>query len=207
MRLIPREEAFFDLFEQLCDKLVAAAHLLVETVEHFDQLHQNALRMERLEHDGDQVVHEIMARLSRTFITPLDREDIHRLASALDDVLDHIEATTERLVIYKVNQATEPARQFASVIIRQVDEIARMMQRLRKLDYKDVSPHCIEINRLENEADRVLREALADLFNNGDHTPPLEILKWRDLYEIMEAATDRAEDVADVFESIALKNA
>ncbi|MCS6952892.1 MAG: DUF47 family protein [Bryobacterales bacterium] len=207
MGLIPREEAFFDLFEKLSEKLQTAARLLVDTTEHFDHLNDNAMRMERLEHDGDQVVHEIMARLSRTFITPLDREDIHRLASALDDVLDFIEATTEHFVIYKIREATPPARELAQVIAKQVEEIASMIAQLRKLEHKNISQHCIEINRLENQGDRILRGALADLFNNHNGASPLEVLKWRDLYEIMEAATDKGEDVADVFESIALKNA
>ncbi len=207
MGLIPREEAFFDLFGKLSEKLQTAAQLLVDTTEHFDRLGENAMRMERLEHDGDQVVHEIMARLSRTFITPLDREDIHRLASALDDVLDFIEATTEHFVIYKVREVTPAARELADVIAKQVEEIARMVPQLRKLEHKSISQHCIEINRLENQGDRILRGALADLFNNHDGASPLEVLKWRDLYEIMEAATDKGEDVADVFESIALKNA
>ena len=204
-RLVPREELFFDLFEKASSNLLEAAHLLVQTMDHFDRLAENAQRMERLEHEGDHIIHDILARLHRTFITPLDREDIHELASALDDVLDFIEATTERFVLYKVTATTPHAKELAVVIAKQVEEIHRIMPQLRHLDRQDILHHCIEINQLENQGDRILREAVAELFENQGN--PLEVMKWRELYELLESATDKSEDVANVLEGIVLKNA
>ena len=203
--LVPREESFFDLFEKSSTNLLAAARILVETTDHFDRVADNAKRMKQIEHEGDQLMHEIMARLHRTFITPLDREDIHALASAMDDVLDFMEEASERLVSYRVREATPPAREFAAIIARQTEEIHRILPRLRKVKADDILKHCIEINRLENEADRVLRESVAALFESrGD---PLDVMKWREIYDLLERATDKAENVAVVVESIVLKMA
>jgi len=204
-RLIPKEESFFDLFEKASNNLLEAARLFVKTMEQFDGVVQNAERMERLEHEGDQVIHEIMARLNRTFITPLDREDIHQLASALDDVLDFMEATTERFVLYKIKTITPYAKEMAQIVAKQVEEIHRIMPQLRRLRHQDILQHCIEINRLENAGDRILRDAMAALFDSQGN--PLDVMKWRDLYELMESATDKCEDVAVVIEGIVLKNA
>ncbi|MBI3324850.1 MAG: DUF47 domain-containing protein [Candidatus Omnitrophica bacterium] len=205
-RLIPKEESFFDLFEKASSNLLEAGRLLSDTMEHFEKVTDNAQRLERLEHDGDQLTHEIMARLNRTFITPLDREDIHRLASALDDVLDFIEATTERFVLYRIHTITPQAKELAKVIARQVEEIARVMPRLRQLRHQEIMQHCIEINRLENAGDRVMRDALGVLFDDSQANP-LEVMKWRELYDLMETATDKCEDVAVAVEGILLKNA
>jgi len=204
-RLIPKEESFFDLFEQSANILLSAAGLLVEATERFETLSENAKRLERLEHDGDQVTHDIMARLNRTFITPLDREDIHRLASALDDVLDLIEASTERFVLFKIPAILPQAAEIAKVIQQQVQEIHRVMPKLRHMRHEPIMEHCIEINRLENVGDRLLRDAFAALF---DGTPdPITVIKWRELYELLESATDKCEDVAIAIEGIVLKNA
>lgn len=204
-RLIPKEESFFDLFEKASENLLQAGRLLVQTMERFDGVVENARRMERLEHDGDQITHEIVARLNRTFITPLDREDIHRLASAIDDVLDLVEATTERFVLYKVKAVTSFAVELARVIAKQVEEIHQVLPHLRRMRQEDILRHCIEINRLENEGDHFLRAAVVQLFDS--QAAPLDVMKWRELYDLMEAATDKNEDVAVVIEGIALKNA
>ena len=204
-RLIPREESFFDLFEKASNNLVEAGRLLVQTMEHFEKVNENAERMERLEHVGDQITHEIMARLNRTFITPLDREDIHQLASALDDVLDFIEATTERFVLYKIKTVTSFAKEMAEVVAKQVEEIHQMMPRLRHMRQEEILKHCIEINRLENTGDRLLRNAVVALFDSK--SDPLDVMKWRELYELMETANDKSEDVANAIEGIVLKNA
>jgi uncharacterized protein len=204
LRLIPRETAFFELFERASDNLMVAARLLVETVDKFDALSENAQRMERLEHEGDQITHDILARLHRSFITPIDREDIHLLASALDDVMDFIEATTERFVICKVSQPNSHASALARVILNQVEQIHQIMPQLRRLREDNVLQHCIEINRLENEGDRLLRGAVAELFTSPDNL--LELIKWREIYDLLETATDKSEDVANVIEAIVLKN-
>ena len=204
-RLIPKEESFFDLFEQLVGILVKAAEVLVEATEHAETLPENAKRLERLEHDGDQVTHEIITRLNRTFITPIDREDIHGLTSDLDDVLDLIEAATERFILYKVTAITPQAQEIARVIQQQVQEIHKAMPKLRHLRHEQIIEHCIEINRLENSGDRLLRDAFAALFDG--QPDPIQVIKWRELYEVLESATDKCEDVANVIEGIVLKNA
>ncbi|MBI3331238.1 MAG: DUF47 domain-containing protein [Candidatus Omnitrophica bacterium] len=204
-RLIPKEESFFDLFEQSAGILLNAAGLLVEATERFETLPENAKRLERLEHDGDQITHDIMARLNRTFITPIDREDVHRLASALDDVLDLIEASTERFVLFKIPAILPQAKEIAHVIQQQVQEIHRVMPKLRHMRHEPIMEHCIEINRLENVGDRLLRDAFASLFDGSPD--PITVIKWRELYELLESATDKCEDVAVAIESIVLKNA
>ena len=203
-RLIPKEESFFDLFEQMAEILLKAAGLLVEATEHVDTLQDSARRLERLEHDGDQITHELMTRLNRTFITPIDREDLHELGTALDDVLDLIEATTEQFILYKVTAMPPPALQLAHVIQQQVTEIHHVMPKLRHLRHEHIMEHCVEINRLENAGDRLLRDSIAALFD-GD-PDPLAVIKWRDIYTLLESATDKCEDVANIIEGIVLKN-
>jgi predicted phosphate transport protein (TIGR00153 family) len=204
-RLIPKEESFFDMFEQLCGVLVKAAEELVQATARVENMVEGAKRIERLEHDGDQITHEIMARLNRTFITPLDREDIHRMATALDDVLDLMEAATERFVLYKVDHLRPEANQIAKVIRDQVAQVQQMLPKLRHLRREHVLEHCIEINRLENVADRILRDSIGALF---DGTPdPITVIKWRGLYEYLETATDKCQDIANTVEAIVLKNA
>jgi predicted phosphate transport protein (TIGR00153 family) len=203
--LIPREQSFFDLFEQSADILLKAADLLVEATEHIETLPENAKRLERLEHDGDQVTHEVMARLNRTFITPFDREDIHQLVSALDDVLDLVEATTERFILYKITVIAPSAKQLSQVIKRQIAEIHLVMPKLRHMRHEHVMEHCIEINRLENAGDRLFRDSISTLFDGSTET--LLVIKWHDLYTLLESATDRCEDVANIIEGVVLKNA
>ncbi len=204
-RLIPKEMSFFDLFEQLADILVRAAGVLVEATEHAETLPESAKRLERLEHDGDQVTHQLMKRLNQTFITPIDREDIHELSTALDDILDLIEATTERFILYKMTSMFNAAPKLAQVIQQQVAEIHRLMPKLRHLRREQIMEHCVEINRLENVGDRLLRDAMGALFDGS--VDPLAVLKWRDIYTLLESATDKCEDVANVIEGIILKNA
>ena len=203
-RLIPKEESFFDLFEQLAEILRNASGLLVEATEHVELLPERAKQLERLEHDGDQITHELMTRLNRTFITPIDREDIHELATALDDILDLVEATTEQFILYKVASMAPAATKLAQVIQQQITEIHRVMPKLRHMRHEHIMEHCVEINRLENVGDRLLRDSIAALFNG---TPdPLVVIKWRDIYTLLESATDKCEDVANILEGIVLKN-
>ena len=202
--LIPKEMEFYTLFNQSAKLLLDAGKLLHEVVKDFRDLPAKAQRMERLEHDADQVTHEIISRLNKTFITPLDREDIHELATTLDDVMDFIEGVTEHLILYKVEQPTPQFQAMAEVVAMQVEEINKMVPRLKDLRHGDILQHCIEINRLENQADRLLREAVVELFDRGGD--PLKVMKWRELYALLETATDKCEDVAVVIEGIFLKN-
>ena len=203
--LIPKEMEFYSLFNQSAKLLLDAANLLHEVMTDFKDLPAKAQRMERLEHDADQVTHEIVARLNRTFITPLDREDIHELATTLDDVMDFIEGVTEHLILYRVPAPTPQFKALAEIVAMQVEEINKMVPRLKDLRHSDILQHCIEVNRLENKADQVLREAVVELFDRGGD--PLTVMKWRELYALLETATDKCEDVAVVIEGIFLKNA
>jgi len=204
-RLIPKDESFFDLFEQAANRLVTAAGVLVEATGRSETLADNAKRLERLEHDADQLTHELVEKVNRTFITPFDREDIYNLATELDDVMDLMEATTERFILFKVQQVLPQAQEIAKVIQQQAQEIQRVMPQLRRLSRDSIMPHCVEINRLENVGDRLLRDAMAALFDG--RYDPLTVIKWRELYELMEQATDKCEDVANTIEGIVLKNA
>ena len=204
-RLIPKEESFFGMFEQAANRLVTAAGVLVEATARVETLPENAKRLERLEHDADQLTHELVEKVNRTFITPFDREDIYRLVTELDDVMDLMEAATERFILFKVQQILPQAQEIAKVIQQQVQQIQGVMPQLRHLKRDSIMPHCVEINRLENVGDRLLRDAMASLFD-GRHDP-LTVIKWRELYELMEEATDKCEDVANTIEGIVLKNA
>ncbi len=160
-------------------------------------------RAEEYEHTGDRLTHDLIKKLNQTFITQLDREDIHQLASRLDDVMDLIEAAATRMALYKIKRCTPEAKRLAALIHESAEEIVRAVQKLK--DLKNILPHCVEIDRLENVADHVSRDAIAALFTGGHD--PVEIVKWKEIYETLETATDRCEDVADVLERIVLKNA
>jgi hypothetical protein len=203
-RLIPREARFFDLFEQQSQHIIQAADLLHALVHHFDDARAKAHAIKEVEHQGDQVTHEIVRKLNTTFITPIDREDIHALATRLDDVLDYIEAAAERLVVYRIKQPTSACRAFTDVITKIARATARAVRGLRTMD-PGFHDHAVEVNRLENAADELLRDSLAALFEES--TDPIEIIKWKEIYETLEIVTDRCEDVANVIEGILLKTA
>jgi len=159
-----------------------------------------------MEHQGDTITHQIMAQLNRTFVTPFDREDIALLAHTMDDVTDFIHAAADAMLIYKIAQPSQRAMELADIIVQAAIEVERVMPRLRhRAELKQILGYCVEINRLENMADRVFRSAMAELFD--DTTDIAQVIKWREIYEHMESATDRCEDVADVLEGVALKHA
>jgi predicted phosphate transport protein (TIGR00153 family) len=203
-RLFPREEKFFDLFEQQGANIVAAARALETLTLDYPNAKTHAQAIEDLEHAGDTLTHELVRRLNTTFITPIDREDIYALSSRLDDVLDLIDAVADRLLLYKIAAPTESCIAMAKIIVRAGEETDRAVHCLR-----DLSPfyhkHCVEVNRLENEADRLLRDQLAALFEG--RVDAIEVIKWKELYETMEEVTDRCEDVVNVIEGIVLKMA
>jgi hypothetical protein len=203
--LIPREESFFDLLESASKNLHIAATLLIDTLKDPRDLKARASEMKAIETNGDRIVHDLMAKLHRTFITPLDREDIHDLISSIDDVLDYIEAAVDMFALYRISTIRPQARALADVISQQTAVIQLIMPLLRKITQDSILPHCVEINRLENSADHHLRTGLEELFVPG--ADPLEVIQWKDLYMLLEAATDSAEDVANVVEGIVLKNA
>jgi predicted phosphate transport protein (TIGR00153 family) len=203
VRLIPRETKFFELFENMASNVTEGARVLLGILQTFENVEGQVQRIKEIEHRGDDMTHAVMTKLNQTFITPFDREDIHRLASSLDDVLDFVNAAGQRLVLYKIRRAPSPAAALARLIVRQSEELTKAVSLLEK--GKHVLEHCVEINRLEDEADSVCREAIANLFEN--EKDPIELIKMKELYEVLEMATDKAEDAANVLEAVVLKTA
>jgi predicted phosphate transport protein (TIGR00153 family) len=203
VRLIPRDTKFFEIFENMASNVTDGARVLHQILQTFENVEAGVQRIKEIEHRGDDMTHAVMTKLNQTFITPFDREDIHRLASSLDDVLDFVNAAGQRLVLYKIRRAPSPAAELAGLIVRQSEELTKAVSLLEK--NKHVLEHCVEINRLEDEADSVCREAIANLFEN--EKDPIELIKMKELYEVLEMATDKAEDAANVLEAVVLKSA
>ncbi|MBA7627378.1 hypothetical protein ES703_34840 [subsurface metagenome] len=203
---IPREEKFFDLFQASAQNVVEAAHRLKEMVDSWEHVEGSVDEINELEHKGDTITHDIMARLHRTFITPFDREDIVQLAHSLDDIIDFIHAAADSMLLYKVSRPGPRAKELADIIVQAAEEVEKVMPQLKKhIVLSQVLKRCVEINRLENVADRVYRAAMAELF--ADSADLADVIKWREIYAHMESATDRCEDVADVLEGVAIKHA
>jgi uncharacterized protein len=205
--LTPRDMGFYDLFEQDVSNLVAASELLVDLFENYENVEEKAGRLKDLEHEGDVITHEIIQRVHRTFVTPIDREDITLLAHSIDDIMDFIEAAGRTMQLYRIAQPTERARQLARIVARIAHRLQEAMPRLRRGDqYTWILKQCVQINSLENEADDVKNAALAELFD-ACYTDTCDVIKWREIYDHLENATDRGEDVANVLEGIVLKHA
>jgi predicted phosphate transport protein (TIGR00153 family) len=203
-KLIPRDARFFDEFEAQSANILRAADLLREMIHDFGDARAKAHAIKQVEHEGDLITHTLVKQLNTTFITPLDREDIYALASRLDDVLDFINAAAERLVVYRIKEVTSACRALAEVIVNIARATDRVVRCLRTLD-AEYHVHTVEVNRLENEADGLLRDSLAALFEEAPD--PIEVIKWKEIYETLEVVTDRCEDVANVIEGIILKMA
>jgi predicted phosphate transport protein (TIGR00153 family) len=198
---------FYDLFEQETSNLVVAAEKLVELFNNYENVEAKAKELKDLEHRGDVITHEIIARVHRSFVTPIDREDITLLAHSLDDVMDFIEAAGRTAFLYRVAQPTQRARELASIVAKLTVKLNEVMPQLRHHDkFKWILKQCVEINTLENEADDVFHAALAELFE-ACAKDACEVIKWRELYQHLEDATDRGEDVANVLEGVVLKYA
>ena len=202
LNLIPQEREYFRLFSEFAANLDKAAQLLAALMNEFHDPKGTAREMLELEHVGDKIVHDIVRRLNKTFITPLDREDIYDLASTLDEILDSIEAAADMMLLYHIETPTKQAVEQAAVIARQTAVLRVAIDGLEKR--KGLDDHWIEVNRLENEGDRLYRDAVAELFD-GDRTGT-DIIKWKDIYTTLEASIARCEDVANIIESIVLKN-
>jgi hypothetical protein len=200
--LFPRDENFFALFKKQAALVREACDQLHEMMDRFDRPEERAKRLKDIEHEADLITHEIFERLNRTFITPLDREDIHSLASGLDDVLDSAEAIASRLVLFKITSPTRDAKRLTEILARSGRQIEMAVGSLREM--KNLMGFTIEINRLENEADAISREVVADLFTPGKYDV-LDLLRWKEIYGRLESAADLCEDVANTIESIVLK--
>ena len=204
VRLIPRETKFYDMFVEMARNLIAGAQLMKALLENFQDVPAQVAKLKDIEHHGDDMMHALMTKLNQTFITPFDREDIHRLASSIDDVLDLLNAAGDRIMVYKIKAVTKESAQLAGLILQQSEELERALSKLER-SQQSVMQHCVEINRLENEADRVTREAVGGLFDT--EKDPINLIKIKELYEVLELATDKAEDAANVIESVILKSA
>jgi hypothetical protein len=203
---IPREVKFFDLIEASARNMVKTARKLKELVENWDDVEQRVADITELEHCGDSITHEIIAQLHRTFVTPFDREDIALLAETMDDITDFIYAAARAILIYKIKRPAKRAQELVDTIVQAAIEIEKAVPCLRKrAELHKVLPHCVELNRLENVADKAYRSALGELFEDSQDLT--YIIKWREIYEHMESVADRCEDVANVLEGVALKHA
>lgn len=200
--LFPRKQDFFEMFNQAAQNMVVGSRLLKEMMEHYDDIERRALEIKKVEHTGDTITHTLVKNLNRTFITPIDREDIYALASCIDDVLDLVEATADRLVVFRIEKPTAEAVKLSDIIYQSCEELARGIARLRKVTNLDAT--LVKVNSLENEADRITRDAIARLFES--EKDPITVVKWKEIYESLEAGTDRCEDVANVLERILLKH-
>jgi predicted phosphate transport protein (TIGR00153 family) len=206
LSLMPREQKFFDLFEESAKNIDEAARALKEMIDSWQFIDSRVAEITEMEHRGDTITHEVVSLLHRTFVTPFDREDIALLAHTLDDIVDFIHAAADSMFIYKITSPTQRAKELADVIVQGAAEVEQAVARLRKrADFKKMLEHCVELNRLENVADRIYRAAIGELFDNN--TDMALVIKWREIYEHMESATDRCEDVANVLEGVALKHA
>jgi predicted phosphate transport protein (TIGR00153 family) len=200
---LAREETFFELFVNLATVLVTGAEQLLDMIGNYDdQRVSKARRLSELEHEADEVTHEIMKRLNFTFVTPMDREDIHALASTLDDVMDHIDAAAELLVLHKIERPLPEMKAQADLLVRAARTTEQALKRLPDFH---LSEYWVEINRLENEGDKLYRQSIADLFS-GDYKA-MDVLKWKDVSDELEEGLDKLEDVANTLEAIALKQA
>lgn len=201
-----RDKRFFDLFIEGATNLANGIKAFEGLLDNFDQLEERAGKLKRLEDEGDRITHEIINELNRTFVTPLDREDILILAGKLDDIIDYIEAASARMVSYRVAEPGPHVHNFARVLSQCSDEILQAFLLLREKKFDKIRSHCIELNRLENDGDDLLRHVMRDLFSDPKRDP-IEIIKWKEIYETLEIATDNCEDIANVLESVVVKHA
>jgi len=205
-RFLPREEDFFTLFVRHADLTVEGARQFMTLVGGGQNVRALAARIKEIEHETDVITHTCVERLHTTFITPIYRDDIHRLITRMDDVMDYVESASERMALYELEEMTPEVRDLAGVLVRATEAVARAVTGLRDLKRSQgVLQHCIEVNRLENEADEILRNAVAKLFKTA--TDPLLVMKWKEVYEALENATDRCEDVANIIEGVVLEHA
>ncbi len=200
--LIPKDTSFFRMFSAMSDNLIAGAQSLVNLFADYQDVARKIDEVRRLERQGDELTHAILTKLNQTFITPFDREDIHQLASKLDDVLDYINASAARIVMYQITAPPPAAGELAKIILMQTQELQKAVSLMQKNG--NILAHCVEINRLENEADLVAQHAIARLFEC--EKDPINLIKIKELLEFLERATDKAEDVANVLETVVLKN-
>ena len=205
MRLLPHDASFFTLFEQQGKKTVEGCRAFLEMVENPTNLEARAERVKQIEHECDEITHAVVEGLHKTFITPIDRNDIYTLITRMDDIMDLVEAAADRLSLYDMKEMTKEAGDLARCLVSSAEHVLGAVGGIRTIGKPNgILEHCIEINRLENVADTILRSALARLFR--DEKDPISVIKWKEIYETLESATDRCEDVANIIEGVVLEN-
>ncbi|HEY2404968.1 MAG TPA: DUF47 family protein [Polyangiaceae bacterium] len=203
-RLLPKETSFYDFIESHAALTVDGAREFVSLVTSGANIEAKARRIKEIEHETDVITHRCVEALHKTLITPIDPDQIHRLITRMDDVMDFIEAASERIALYKLRDMTPEVRDLADVLLRASQDVLEACKQLRNLeDPKVVLKKCVDINRLENEADTILRSAVARLFD--EEKDPITIIKWKEIYEALESASDRCEDVANIIEGVVLE--
>lgn len=206
MKLFPRQIDFFEVFDKAVANLTKATTILVELLENYGELENKVKEIYDIEQEGDLITHDIMRRLNQTFLTPIDREDIHELAGRIDDILDLIWGGVDRLMVFQIEEPTKAALFLAKDLHITTKVIQKALKELKAKDYARVQEHCVEINSLENKIDRTFRDALGQLFVDFKDDPMM-VIKWKEVYEHFEDASDKCEDVANILESIVLKHA
>ncbi len=206
VRFFPKEERFFDYFDDASEKMIRGIRLFKDMMQDLSNAEEKSRQIKDVEHEADHITHETVSKLHKTFVTPIDREYIYALITKMDDVLDLIDANCERIFLYKIKTSTPEAMAMINTLERAIEEVVKGVRGLRNLkNSRSILDICIEINRLENEGDRIYRNALSVLFNSP--SDPIEIIKWKDIYETLEEAIDTCEDVANIIEGIVLENA
>jgi hypothetical protein len=206
-RFLPKETSFFDFFEQHAVLTVEGAKEFLSLVSTGANIDAKAKRIADIEHETDVITHRCVEALHKTFITPIDRDDIHRLITKMDDIMDFVEAASERIALYEITTMTAEVRDLADVLVRASEQVALATRGLRNLkDPQYILKLCVDINRLENEGDQILRRAVAKLFRENANDP-IMVIKWKEIYENLESATDRCEDVANIIEGVVLEHA
>ncbi len=203
LKIVPREEQFFDMFTELAGLAVEAATELTKMVNDIANAPHTARRIKDLEHRADDLTHGIIDKLNRSFVTPIERGDVHALACALDEVIDYIEVAGHKISLYELDGVRQEVVVIAELILAGTKNVEKAVRSLRR--FPDVKPHLLEINRLEEEADHICRNALANLLNN--EKDPVAIIKWKEIIEVLEGTTDRCEDVANIVDGVIVKNA
>jgi predicted phosphate transport protein (TIGR00153 family) len=200
--LAPRDKTFFDLFSQSGQNALRAARLLQEMLTKWPDDEGLGREILLAEQEGDRITHEIVQRLNATFVTPLDREDIYALATQLDDIVDYIEEAADFMGLYKIEAPMEQAQGLAEVLVKSCEQLAELLAHLR--GFSDLARYWIEIHRLENDGDRISRDAVASLFADG--TDPMVVIRWKDIFAVLERAIDSTETAAHILEGIVIKN-
>lgn len=202
--IIPQDKIFFNLLEEQAELVLETAVLFKEMINEYDSFRVKMKRMHALEHEGDEIVHKIVQKLHRTFITPIDQEDISKLSSLQDDVLDYIDAVANRIFLFKLKEPDNVIKRFADIIVQQVKEVSGAMKQIRKIRQEEIQEKFKAVHRLENEADDLYDSSMVQLFKGKD---PIIILIMKEIYDFLEEITDKCEDVCLVIQDIVIKNA